>query len=102
MTMLRKAPKFFLYLFLVACGVTFSVSNRAVVKVTLFPLPFEISLPLFLLTIAAIAAGMFIGWTIARIRMFKVVKAAKHAGERAIALQHEVEALRHEKLIKQK
>lgn len=100
--MLRKTLKFFLYLLLVACAVTFSVGNRTLISVTLYPLPFAISIPLFLFAIATIVIGMFIGWTIARLGMFKIAKAAKHAGERALAMEHELTALRHEKVLKQR
>ncbi len=98
--MLKRTLKVLLYLLLIVTGVVFAVSNRGKVDVTLFPLPYAISLPLFVLAVASAFIGMLVGWFLTRIKMFRIIKAAKDAQEHAMALQGEIAAMRSEKLIR--
>ncbi len=49
-------------LFLIAAAaVVFAVANRAMVTVSLWPLPFDVSLPLFMAVLGALALGLVLG-----------------------------------------
>lgn len=64
MKFLRHLIKFFgslILLILIAAAVTFAVSNRALVTVSLWPLPFEVPLPLGPTILAAFAIGILAG-----------------------------------------
>ena len=97
---LAKALKVSLYLLLIIAGVTLCVVNRTVVDLTLFPLPYAVSLPLFLLAIIFLVFGIVSGWLIARFKMTQVTRKHKDTQKRLVALENELTAIRTEKLIR--
>ncbi len=99
---LRKTLKICFYSLLVILGVVFCVSNRAKVELTLFPLPYAISIPVFIFVIFTLLAGMLAGWAIARIKTHHIAKDRKIHMARSHALENELAALHSERLIKQK
>lgn len=58
MAILKKLP----LILLIAITVSFLLSNREIVTLGFFPLPQEISMPLFLVLILAMMCGMFLGY----------------------------------------
>jgi len=89
------------YAAVILLGVTFAVSNRARVDLTFFPLPYTLSMPVFLLAILLFAAGAFTGWFLAHLGVSKERRQSRQTAKRATALENEIAALRSEKLAKQ-
>lgn len=56
-----------IWLFIVVCVVVFSASNREDVLISLYPFPWEVALPLFLLLIFCTGIGFLWGYMQARI-----------------------------------
>jgi uncharacterized integral membrane protein len=83
-----------LFLLFILLGVLIAVSNRQPVQLTLWPLPHEVTLPLFLLVIALLLAGVLaglgLGWWAARHHR----RRAREASGDAQRLEREVQRLR--------
>ena len=83
-----------LFILLVILVITFSVSNRDDVLLSLYPLPFEINLPLYLFFLITLIAGYSWG---ALSNGFNALKHKRQASKQAgklDALEQEVSALR--------
>ena len=83
-----------------AAIVAFAVANRGSVKLSLLPLPFEIELPLYLVALGAMLAGLILGGLIAwlsagrlRRRTRQAVREAEAASREARALREKIERL---------
>ena len=98
--MLKRIAKIFLYGLLVLIGVVFSVSNRARSELTLFPLPYAVTVPIFLFAIAVLLLGLLLGWALARLKIARTVRHDKATAARVVALENELKALRSEKRIR--
>jgi uncharacterized integral membrane protein len=81
-------------------GVEFSVANHASIELTLFPLPYSLSIPVFLFAILIFVLGMLLGWAMARFKFFKILRHHKKDLSRIHALENEIVAVRSERLIK--
>lgn len=77
-------------------AILFAVVNRHAVQVGLWPLPWQVNLPLYLLVLGALAVGLIVGGVIVWVSSGKVRSRARREGRRARALEREVEALRDE------
>jgi uncharacterized integral membrane protein len=97
---LRKIFRVFFYLVLIVLGVVFSVGNHASIELTLFPLPYSLSFPVFLFAILVFLLGMTFGWAFARFKFFKIIRHHKKDLARIHALENELTAIRSERLIK--
>lgn len=97
--MLTKILNIFFSTVIIIIAVTLAVSNRGKVDLSLFPLPYEISMPLFMFAIITFALGITFGWLIAKLSILKYRKISKEANKRAGALENEISALRSEQLI---
>lgn len=73
----------------------FAVNNHAAVVVSLFPLPYEAQMPLFLIVILFFCAGMLAGGAALSIRALRMYRLLAASRERQHALENEVESLRH-------
>lgn len=72
----------------------FAANNHASAVISLFPLPFEAEMPLFLLVALAFACGMMLAALLMSLRGYGRRKETREAIARADALQNEVEALK--------
>ena len=95
-----KIVKVCFYGLVILAGVTFAVSNRGTVDLKFYPLPYEVSLPLFLFTILVFALGIALGWIVAHFNLFGYRRAHKQATKRVAALENELGTLRSEQLIR--
>ena len=82
-----------LLILVAALAVVFAVVNRAPVTLSLWPAPFEIDLPLYLLLIATLALGVAIGGAAAWLGGASRRGAAREAERRAEALEGRVAVL---------
>jgi uncharacterized integral membrane protein len=85
---------------IILLGVTFAVSNRGKIDLTFYPVPYVLTTPLFLFTIAVFAVGVFIGWSLARLKTGAHKRAHKQTARRVAALENELGSMRAERLIK--
>jgi putative membrane protein len=92
-----KIIKSLLLILLTAVFVTFAVANREFISLSLFPLPYTVEMPKFLLAIVCVALGAIIGWMVLGVRMSKNYFQMKSEHKRVVALQNEVSALHSEK-----
>ena len=90
--------KLFLAGIIAAAFITFAISNRAAVSLSLFPLPYSIELPLFLLAAASFALGILACGIALQARMFKHSRLYHAEKKRVMALENELEGLRSEQL----
>lgn len=73
-----------------AALVAFSIANRSAVAFSLFPLPFEMTIPLFILVYLSLFIGVAVGEALGLLHSLKVRKQLKHAEQRIKALESEV------------
>lgn len=99
-SLIAKTVKFTLYALIVFIGVVFAVSNRNPVDLTFYPLPYILSMPLFLFAIIILVLGLLIGWYIARIGFMGQKRTHKATAKRVAALENEINTLRTEQLIR--
>jgi putative membrane protein len=76
--------------------IAFAVSNRATVTLGLWPLPFLIDLPLYLLVLLLLLAGFVVGAATAWIAGRRVRRELRRRRRRAEALEGELKAARSE------
>lgn len=77
-------------------AIVFAVINRHGVLVDLWPLPWEVHLPLYLLVLGSLAIGLVIGGCLAWVSAGTARGRARTEGRRANALEYEVDQLREE------
>lgn len=75
-------------------AIIFAVSNRGAVLVDLWPLPWEVMLPLYLLVLGALAVGLVVGALIAWISAGSTRARARREHRRANRLEMELEETR--------
>jgi uncharacterized integral membrane protein len=88
------------YGLIILIGVTFAVCNRERIDLTLYPLPYIFSLPIYLFTIVIFMLGLLLGWMIARVATLKGSFRSKENSKRMHALENELTALRTEQMMK--
>jgi uncharacterized integral membrane protein len=77
-------------------AIVFAVINRHDVLLDLWPLPWEIQLPLYLLVLGALALGLIVGGALVWISAGSSRGRARSEGRRANAMAYEVDQLRQE------
>lgn len=97
---LAKLIKFCFITILVLAGVTLAVQNRGSIDLSFYPLPYAITMPLFLFAIIMLVTGVLLGWVVTHYKTFHIRRAHKNAGKRVAALENELTAIRSEQLIK--
>jgi uncharacterized integral membrane protein len=75
----------------------FAVANRAVITLTLFPLPYDVKLPQFLLALLCFALGAAAGRLLLGLSPFRALRLLKLERQRNEALEHELALLRQKK-----
>ncbi len=95
-----KILKFCFYAALVALAVTFAVSNRTHIDLIFFPLPYVVSMPIFLFAIVVFTLGILLGWSVARVAGMKRGREHRQVSKRVAALENEIGALRSEQMAK--
>lgn len=99
--MFRKFGKIALlcsYLLLTTIVVIFSISNRQIVSLDLFPLPFTIDTPLFFFGFVMFSMGVLLGGMFFSLKTMRTRSLLKKQNKRKDALENEVAALRAETL----
>jgi len=76
--------------------IAFAVSNRTTVSLELWPLPFLIDLPLYLLVLLLLLAGFVAGAATAWIAGRRVRRELRRRRRRVVALEGELKAARSE------
>ena len=76
--------------------IAFAVSNRATVSLELWPLPFLVDLPLYLLVLLLLLAGFVVGAATAWIAGRRVRRALRLQRRHAEAVEGELKAVRSE------
>lgn len=94
-----KILKVCFYGAVILAGVTFAISNRGKVDLTFYPVPFAITMPLFLFTILVFSLGVLWGWLIGKFNSVGHKWAHKKAARRVATLEGELDALRSEQII---
>lgn len=74
-------------------AIVFAVVNRALVTVDLWPLPWTIDLPLFLMVLGALGLGLAIGGVIGWLSAGRARSRARAESRRADRLENRVRAL---------
>lgn len=75
-------------------AIIFAVSNRDAVQVDLWPLPWEVMLPLYLLVLGALALGLVVGAVVAWISSGSARSRARREHRRANKLEVELDEVR--------
>jgi uncharacterized membrane protein YciS (DUF1049 family) len=94
-----KIIKLTFYALVILAGVTFAVSNRGKVDLTFFPLPYVLSMQLWLFTVIIFTLGLAMGWFISRFHVLGHWRAHKQAAKRVVALENELGAMHAERSI---
>ena len=90
MRVLRYLNKFIgslILLALVVIAVTFAVSNRTEVSLDLWPLPFEASVQIGAIVLAALALGVIVGTALMSASRFKTHRRARRSERRVASLE---------------
>ncbi len=74
--------------------VAFALANRAQMTLTLFPLPFEMDIPVFLLIFIAVILGLLLGGVACLSYALACLNKARVQAARVAALEQEVAALK--------
>jgi uncharacterized integral membrane protein len=74
-----------------------AVNNREPVKLSLFPLPFEATMPLFLIVILFFLTGLFAGGVAMSVKSLRLSRMLKKQRNRNNAVENELLGLRAEK-----
>lgn len=97
---IAKFIKIVFYALLVLVGVILAIGNRTVIKITLFPFPYEVAMPIFIFAIILFVAGILLGWAIARYEISRIIRYGKSSSRKMYALENEIAALRSEQAVK--
>jgi uncharacterized integral membrane protein len=89
------------YSLLVIAGVVFAASNHARVDLTFWPLPYSLSVPMFMVAIVLFAMGALTAWVILRYATFKERLQHRKTTKRMQALENEIAALRSEQMARE-
>lgn len=91
-----RTLKLWFALLLTALLILFAVVNREFIAISLFPLPYEIALPKFLLAIMCFAAGALVGGILMSSKLHRALRVSHRSHQRAIALENELKSLHSE------
>lgn len=73
--------------------IAFAIVNREFIAISLFPLPYEIELPKFLVAIACFGAGLMVGGILMSLRLSRALRFYRKEHDRSIALENEIKSL---------
>lgn len=89
-----RVIKIAILLLILLAVIIFAVSNRQEIMLSLFPLPFEVGLPLYLFFLVTLLIGYMWGLLSGSVASLKHRRNAKSEHKKAKALQDEVATLR--------
>lgn len=92
-----KLLKFFLIFILALIFIIFCVVNRALITLDLFPLPYSINVPVFVLFLLSIAVGAIVTGLMLNIQIFRMRHLVKNTRQRMQAVENENKSLRSER-----
>ena len=87
------ALKFWFAMLLTALLVLFAIVNREFIAISLFPLPYEIELPKFLVAIICFGTGLLVGGIMMSMKLNRALRVSHKSHQRAIALENELKSL---------
>jgi uncharacterized integral membrane protein len=73
--------------------VLFAIVNRDMIAISLFPLPYALELPKFLLAIICFGAGLMVGGIVMSLKLNRALRVYHKSHQRAIALENELKSL---------
>jgi len=76
--------------------ILFAAVNHEFVSISLFPLPYQVELPKFLLAIICFGGGLLVGGIIMSARLSRAKRGHNKAAKHAAALENEVKSLHSE------
>lgn len=101
MRFLGLCLRYVFLLILCAMTVSFVLSNDAQVSLSVFPLPYEVTLPLFALAVICLLLGLAFGLTLGSLhgmgKIRRLHRESRDSHEKLRAMQQEVTALRLER-----
>lgn len=74
--------------------IALAVVNRSPVELSLFPLPYTMHIPAFLLIVVCFSLGLITGWVLLSVRLAKKHLKLKSEHKRVAALQNELGVLK--------
>ena len=86
--------RFFFALLIAILFIGFAIANRGAVSLNLFPLPYDVRLPQFLLALICFAFGALVGRLLLGLSPLRVQRLLKLERQRVEALEHELALLR--------
>jgi len=90
--------KCLVYLAFLMVGITLALGNRAKIDINLFPFPYSISIPLFMVIIGLFLVGSVFGWLSTFLHYRRIQLQNKNQHKKLSALENELAALRLESL----
>jgi uncharacterized integral membrane protein len=88
-----SAIKFWLSIGVTLLLLLFSIVNREFIDISLFPLPYDFSLPKFLLVIICFGLGLLVGGMLMSCKYTRAKRNLSREHERTAALENEVKSL---------
>ncbi len=77
--------------------IVFAAVNREFVDISLFPLPYIVEIPKFLMAITCFGAGLLVGGIVMSLKLARMIRMAKKEHQHVMALQNEVTSLHNER-----
>lgn len=93
---LFRTLKLWLAFAVTALLVLFAIVNREFIDISLFPLPYELTLPKFLLAILCFGAGLLVGGILMSAKVSRAKSTCRKEQKRSAALENEVKSLHSE------
>lgn len=90
---LMRTFKLWLALIITALLILFAIVNREFIAISLFPLPYEIELPKFLIAIICFGAGLIVGGLLMSLKLNRALRVSHKSHQRAIALENELKSM---------
>ncbi len=91
-----RAIKLWVAILLTALLVLFAIVNREFIEISLFPLPYALELPKFLIALICFGAGLLVGGITMSLKLGQAKRIYKREHQRVAALENEVKSLHHE------
>lgn len=92
-----KLLKFFFLFIIAIIFIIFCVVNRKLITLDLFPFPYSINVPVFVLFLLSIAVGAIVTGLTLNVQIFRMRHLVKNTRQRMQAVENENKALRSER-----
>ena len=97
--MIFRYIRFFLLILITIVFVAFSVANREMVEINLFPIPYSANMPKFILAILCFSLGVIVAGLIMSLKLARARHRLNKEHKRAVTLETELKGLRSENLL---